>query len=428
MNKLFLEPFRKLATAGGGSRRGARCSTKPLDHNWQFNRPYISAFLPSNGFFSSSVEDSESNQISGKDLSPPLYKTPNSEFKTHNTKVINPKSHSANTSLRSPPSFSSSIRRMTILVPQRQFASEAGTQAISLDSNELVLDGGFINPKSSPNDAGFFAPEINSFGHSFRDYDNAESVRQKTVEELYRLNHINQTYDFVKRMREEYGKLDKTEMSIWECCEMLNEVVDDSDPDLDEPQIQHLLQSAEAIRKDYPDEDWLHLTALIHDLGKVLMLPAFGGLPQWAVVGDTYPLGCAFDKSIVHHKYFKDNIDSYNPAYNTKYGIYSPGCGLDNVVISWGHDDYMYLVAKENGTTLPDAGLFIIRYHSFYPLHKEGAYQHLMNKEDAENMKWLHIFNKYDLYSKSKVLVDVEKVKPYYQSLIQKYFPAKLKW
>lgn len=65
-------------------------------------------------------------------------------------------------------------------------------------------------------------------------------------------------------MRAEYGKLDKKVMSIWECCELLNEVVDESDPDLDEPQIQHLLQSAEAIRKDYPNEDWLHLTALIH--------------------------------------------------------------------------------------------------------------------------------------------------------------------
>ena len=65
-------------------------------------------------------------------------------------------------------------------------------------------------------------------------------------------------------MREHYQKLDKAEMGIWECCELLNEVVDDSDPDLDEPQIQHLLQSAEAIRKDYPNEDWLHLTALIH--------------------------------------------------------------------------------------------------------------------------------------------------------------------
>lgn len=67
-------------------------------------------------------------------------------------------------------------------------------------------------------------------------------------------------------MREEYGKMNRVEMSIWECCELLNEVVDDSDPDLDEPQIMHLLQSAEAIRKDYPDEDWLHLTALIHGI------------------------------------------------------------------------------------------------------------------------------------------------------------------
>ncbi|KAF5935364.1 hypothetical protein HYC85_026493 [Camellia sinensis] len=224
----------------------------------------------------------------------------------------------------------------------------------------------------------------------------------------------------VKRMREDYGKLDKVEMSIWECCELLNDVVDDSDPDLDEPQIEHLLQTAEAIRKDYPDEDWLHLTGLIHDLGKVLLHPSFGGLPQWAVVGDTFPLGCAFDESIVHHKYFEYNSDSKNSTYCTKNGIYSEGCGLDNVMISWGHDNYMYLVAKENGTTLPPAALFIIRYHSFYPLHKSGAYKHLMNEDDVENLKWLKIFNKYDLYSKSKVRIDVEKVKPYYLTLIEK--------
>lgn len=65
-------------------------------------------------------------------------------------------------------------------------------------------------------------------------------------------------------MRKEYQKLDKVEMSIWECCELLNQVVDESDPDIDEPQIEHLLQTAEAIRKDYPNQDWLHLTALIH--------------------------------------------------------------------------------------------------------------------------------------------------------------------
>ncbi|XP_059634872.1 inositol oxygenase 4 [Cornus florida] len=316
---------------------------------------------------------------------------------------------------------------MTILIDQPENVLQTEERnAVSDDTNELILDGGFVVPKTKPND-GFEVPETNAFGQVFRDYD-AKSERQKRVEEFYRLQHINQTYDFVKKMRENYGKLDKVEMSIWECCELLNNMVDESDPDLDEPQIEHLLQTAEAIRKDHPNEDWLHLTGLIHDLGKVLAHPSFGGLPQWAVVGDTFPLGCAFDESNVHHKYFKDNPDSKNPAYNTKNGIYSEGCGLNNVMISWGHDDYMYLVAKENGTTLPSAGLFIIRYHSFYPLHKCGAYEHLMNEEDTENMKWLKIFNKYDLYSKSKVRVDVEKVKPYYLSLIEKYFPAKLRW
>ncbi|KAJ7982671.1 Inositol oxygenase [Quillaja saponaria] len=213
-----------------------------------------------------------------------------------------------------------------------------------------------------------------------RDYENVENERQKAVAEFYRLNHINQTYAFVKRMREEYGKLEKAEMSIWECIDLLNHFVDDSDPDLDEPQIEHLLQSAEAIRKDYPNEDWLHLTALIHDLGKVLLHPSFGALPQWSVVGDTFPLGCAFDESIVHHKYFKDNPDSKNPAYQTKTGIYTEGCGFENVLMSWGHDDYMYMVAKKNGTTLPSAALFIIRYHSFYALHRAGSYQYLMNE------------------------------------------------
>ncbi|KAE8729650.1 putative inositol oxygenase [Hibiscus syriacus] len=264
----------------------------------------------------------------------------------------------------------------------------------------------------------FALPEKNAFGNSFRDYK-ADDDRKDILEQHYKSSHINQTYGFLRKNIRSWTRL------IWECCELLNEVVDDSDPDLDEPQIQHLLQSAEAIRKDYPNEDWLHLTALIHDLGKVLVLPQFGGLPQWAVVGDTFPVGRAFDESNVHHK---ENPDFNNPKYNTKNGIYSEGCELDNVLMSWGHDDYKHMVAKENGTTLPSAGLFIIRYHSFYTLHKYGAYFQFMNEEDKENMKWLKVFNKYDLYSKSKVLVDVEEVKPYYESLIAKYFPAKLKW
>ncbi|OMO67385.1 Inositol oxygenase [Corchorus olitorius] len=67
-------------------------------------------------------------------------------------------------------------------------------------------------------------------------------------------------------------------------CEFLNDVVDESDSDFDEPVIERLLQTAEAIGKVYPNEGWLHLTGLIHDLGKFLLHPSFGGLSQWAVV------------------------------------------------------------------------------------------------------------------------------------------------
>ncbi|KAJ6689455.1 hypothetical protein OIU85_005821 [Salix viminalis] len=280
-----------------------------------------------------------------------------------------------------PPAFGVELEEKNIPVDQDK------------QENELVLDGGFV------------VPGTNSFGHTFRDYD-IESERQKGVEEFYRTNHINQTYGFVKRMREEYGSLNRVEMSIWECCELLNEFTDESDPDLDEPQIEHLLQTAEAIRKDYPDEDWLHLTGLIHDLGKDVpsASPLFIISTSRRIQTTTILLTAL-------------NMECIQKV-----------AGLDKVSMSWGHDDYMYLVAKENKTTLPSSGLFIIRYHSFYALHREDAYRHLMNEEDTENLKWLKIFNKYDLYSKSKVRVDVEEVKPYYLSLIEKYFPAKLRW
>ena len=42
----------------------------------------------------------------------------------------------------------------------------------------------------------------------------------------------------------------------------------------------------------------------------------------------------------------------------------------------------------------------MIRYHSFYAAHREGAYAHLMNDRDREMFDWVRAFNPYDLYSK----------------------------
>ena len=131
------------------------------------------------------------------------------------------------------------------------------------------------------------------------------------VREFYRLNHTHQTRDFVEQKRRQYLSLEKQRMSVWEAMKYLNTLVDDSDPDTDLSQIQHLLQTAEAIRRD-GNPHWMVVTGLIHDLGKILWL---WGEPQWAVVGDTFPVGCSWSDKIVFHKFFELNADHNQPRY-----------------------------------------------------------------------------------------------------------------
>ena len=253
------------------------------------------------------------------------------------------------------------------------------------------------------------------------EYRNYDSPERDTVREFYRLNHRYQTFDFVLEKEKEFLKFDKKEMPIWEAFEFLNTLVDDSDPDTALDQLQHLLQTSEAIRADgHPD--WFVLTGLLHDMGKVLCL---FDEPQWAVVGDTFPVGCQHSDKIVYPEYFVNNPDFHNPEFNTKYGVYEPNCGLDKVHLSWGHDEYLYQMTKNY---LPEEALYMIRYHSFYSQHREGAYDHLMSKYDHEMFKWVNKFNPYDLYSKAPVPPNVKELKPYYEDLMSKYLPATFKF
>ncbi len=253
---------------------------------------------------------------------------------------------------------------------------------------------------------------------AYRNYD--DPVRD-TVREFYRLNHTYQTYDFVKQKQKEYLAFDKKEMPVWDAFQFLNQLVDDSDPDTDLDQFQHLLQTSEAIRKDgHPD--WMVLVGLMHDMGKTLCL---FGEPQWAVVGDTFPVGCAYSDKIIYPEYFVNNPDYNDPRYNTKYGVYEPNCGLCNVDMSWGHDEYVYQMLKGR---IPEGGLYMLRYHSFYAWHREGGYDHLLDDHDREMLKWVKLFNPYDLYSKSPEPPDWNKLKGYYTELIQKYLPETLKF
>ncbi len=293
----------------------------------------------------------------------------------------------------------------------------------------------------------------------FRDYENCND----NVELLYKNMYKNQT---LKKKRQIKSKLkfDK-KYKIKDVFDLLNKVVDSSDPDADFPQIFHGYQTAQAIKDNYfendrlknikirslftneewfllDDEhktlydttiesfykniecwDWLILIGLIHDLGKVLVLKEFGGYDEWFSVGDIYPLGCNFSKSNIYydkqyHKLCSDDNETIG------LGMYEKGCGFDNVEMTFSHDYYFAEVLKKSKTKLPEEAIYIVQYHSFYAWHSPRnnirGYVDLSSKKDWNMLPMLKLFQKADLYSKKDELNE-EFDYELFDNLIDKY-------
>ena len=51
-----------------------------------------------------------------------------------------------------------------------------------------------------------------------------------------------------------------------------------------------------------------------------------------------------------------------------------------------------------------------------------------MNDKDRAMFEWVRKFSSYDLYSKSSERPKLSEVKPYYEELINEYFPPKIAW
>ena len=257
----------------------------------------------------------------------------------------------------------------------------------------------------------------------FRNYE-AVDVKA-SVKEHYRKMRTKQTLEYVRSMHKKYLKFDHP-MDLWEAMDHLNALIDVSDPDLDLPNVQHLIQSAEAIREDNRP-DWMQLTGLIHDLGKVMYLwgsdeDGTSQDEQWGMVGDVFVVGCALPDTCVYPEFNALNPDMDNPEYNTEKGIYDEGCGLDVLTLAWGHDEYLYRVLDNHkDNRLPEEAMVMIRYHSFYPWHTGGSYSALSNERDKEYLKWIRDFNQYDLYTKSERTFELEEVKEHYAPIASKY-------
>ena len=80
------------------------------------------------------------------------------------------------------------------------------------------------------NKPAFEATDPNKKKEEFRNY--AANARP-SVREFYRLNHTYQTYDFVKAKKQDFLKLNRRKMTVWEAAAGVTAVLIRSGPDDD---------------------------------------------------------------------------------------------------------------------------------------------------------------------------------------------------
>ena len=249
--------------------------------------------------------------------------------------------------------------------------------------------------------------------------------RLETIHTTYKLQRTNCNYKQYDYMVDKHCKFNSL-TNFWSLFYALDNIVDLSDPDTSLPNSIHALQTAEAIRKEeYPD--WYVLCGLIHDMGKILYLQGndIDGTSkntQWSIVGDTFITGCMIPDDIILPCYNILNKDHMN---NTKYDI---NCGLEKCKVSFGHDEYMYRILRENKHTMPIEAEYIVRYHSLYAWHSGTSYDYLTNDMDKMMKTVVQGFNKFDLYTKddNNVIKWTSELKNYYTGLVKKYISKDL--
>ena len=91
---------------------------------------------------------------------------------------------------------------------------------------------------------------------TFRNYNSTISSLSK-IEKTYKKMLENQNIEFVNEMTEDFFMSNPVDYNIWNAIDMLDIIIDESDPDTDLPQIVHAFQTAETIRSTYMNNNKL---------------------------------------------------------------------------------------------------------------------------------------------------------------------------
>ncbi len=219
---------------------------------------------------------------------------------------------------------------------------------------------------------------------------NNAALRQDLCEHSREISkhHFFQTQEIVLSLRKKYEKPIFGKVKIIDLLKLLGECVDPSDSRLGGvSQLTHALQVAEAMENEGVRDPDLLIAALIHDMGKVLLLT--------------------------------DEATENVVCMNKPIGEYEDGIGLDHCFFQWNHDEFAYSRLKDY---LPAHISWLIRYHSIL-IPETERYMNQRDRQWCE--KYLVPFRKYDQEFKSVYRIPKKKLVDY-ESLIHSYFPKEI--
>jgi hypothetical protein len=172
---------------------------------------------------------------------------------------------------------------------------------------------------------------------------------------------------------------------VWDLVERQALCIDELDERLGlVSQLVHSLQVAEGLVADGLDDSDLLVAALIHDVGKLLLL-----------VGE----------------------DIANVAGTTRVMVGpEPGIGLDGCVMQWGHDEVAYSRFKDH---VPDHVAWLLRYHS---VDLDECRPFLDERDTRYAEQYLTPFRRCEARTKSMVHLPVPRHTDY-RDLIEDAFP-----
>jgi hypothetical protein len=241
------------------------------------------------------------------------------------------------------------------------------------------------------------------FSHQWQVASGAESPRRSsppipTAPELLRdyraraaaieARHAAQTVETVAALRRKYAAPLIGRVSPWSLVEKLAQCIDPTDCRLfGASQQLHVLQIIDAMEAEgTATEEWL-LVALLHDLGKVMLLA--GEAPENVV------------------------------CMNRPIGASEPGCGLDRCTFQWNHDEFAYTRLKDH---LPDGLAWLVRYHSILP---ETCEQYMDARDREYRERYLRPFARYDHGTKTPMYLPQRRIEDY-RGIVERALPAEI--